>query len=439
MVPLRLLVLLLLPTVVLSQLADDFEDGNPNGWSAEGDGDFSISQDIDPPNHTFLVADDATGLINYAIAPARYLGDYSAATAADSLRVSVYVASSSSNVTTLEDSPIYELVGPGGRARSEVGRSLPAGEWVRIAHSFNPDDWELVSGDWAALLADVQLLRIRAEYRNGNERVYLDSIALDLTPVRSDFTQQVCSDFTDGTLDGWRFTDVAATTVDTTAGNPGGALRVGDRPVVTSQATAPPKFLGDWRQLPDSSFLRFDLRIEAGSNPTIFDQPYLVRIAGAAGAALIDPAPDTLLPATTDWQTLRFPIEASAWTVTRGSWAELLAAVDTVQLIVEYVNGDEVVLLDNFCLEPGMLTSNTYAPVQDAYVSVFPNPAYGSLQIHSTQARLVSVTLFDLTGRQLLTERAAADVHQLHTTYRGAGVLRIVTTQGAVYRRVVLR
>jgi len=209
-----------------AQVSDDFEGGSLNGCFSEGDGGFSLSSAQGNPGSSLVVDDDATGSINYAVAPARYLGDWSDALPTDSLVLDVYVESTDPDTI---DSPLpaFELIGPGGRATALEGLNSPCNQWSRVGLPLDPTLWNVTSGTWTGLLNGVTLLRIRAEYITGDENVYLDNIRLDVQPIRGAIRDTICSDFEDGTVDGWRFEEAGTIDVTMASGNPGLGLSVG--------------------------------------------------------------------------------------------------------------------------------------------------------------------------------------------------------------------
>ena len=421
---------------LLGQITDDFEDGTLNGWFSEGDGTSSVTQEIDDPNYSLKIEDNVTGDLNFAIAPARYLGDWSAGTNDDTLALDIYVQTGTNTLNF--DAPIFEISGPGGRATAQSGIFLEGNVWHRRAVSLNPDDWTLEEGDWQDLLANVSLLRLLAEYRNGAESVFFDNVSLSLSPVRSTFTGAVCSTFEDGTVEGWRLVNNGSARVDSLDGNPGRGLGLADRSGVTGEAIAPPKFWGDWRVLQDSGYLQFDLRITNSNGPS-FDKDYFVRISSATASAYALPSDSVLNLAIGDWHTFRFYIAEDDWTVTEGSWEELLSSVEEIRVQNEFIDGSEFTSLDNVCLSPAEQSVSSRDDFRDDRIRVFPNPSAGPLRITSPEHRILSVTLLDFTGRELLRQSVDALEYTLETTYRGPAVVRIATPEGPVYRRVMLR
>ncbi|MEL6652056.1 MAG: laminin B domain-containing protein [Bacteroidota bacterium] len=344
------------PSVVSAQVQDDFENASLNGWYSEGDGSASLSSSIANPGSSLRVADNATGDINYAIAPSKYLGDWSTNLSTDdSISVDIYVESTDPD-TLVDDFPAIQLIGPGGAAIVFDGLNLPRNVWNRISVPLDSSAWIIESGSWEALMQNVTLLRIRAEYITGDEDVYLDNIQLSLSPVRQVLTDTICSTFEDGTYDGWNFVDNGALSIDSIHGNPGIGIGIGDRSVVITQAIAPPKFSGDWSALLDSGYMSFDLNIStSGSTP--YDKDYLVRLSGNGAVAQVLPSDSLLNLALNQWYTYTFLIDSSAWEMVSGTWDSLIVSVEEVRLELEFINGSEVASLDNFCLIPKTMAS----------------------------------------------------------------------------------
>jgi len=247
-------------TTAFAQITDDFENGQLNGWYSEGDGTAALTAAPSGPGSSLEVADNATGSLNYAIAPAKYLGDWSGFTIMDSIVADFYVASSDPDELGTPY-PVFEISGPGGRASALIGQQIPRNTWNELTVKLDPAVWTIESGDWNSILADVEVLRIRAEFITGPERVYLDNINLSRTPIYSTITDDECSIFETETPEGWRFENVGSFEVAEGNGNPGVGVKVTDASG-TMFAVAPSKFLGNWSMLAPGVHLQFDLKID---------------------------------------------------------------------------------------------------------------------------------------------------------------------------------
>ncbi|OHB62999.1 MAG: hypothetical protein A2Y77_10585 [Planctomycetes bacterium RBG_13_62_9] len=133
-------------------------------------------------------------------------------------------------------------------------------------------------------------------------------------------------------------------------GNPGGYVHYIDT-VGDPWIYAPAEFLGNWMAMGVTS-LTYDAKIfDTGSVYRIGN--YQVAIEGPGGAASwIGPPPN---PAA-GWLSLTAPIEESAWTVSSGSWAPLLADVTQLRIAMAYYNNwmpQEITGIDNVRLLAG--------------------------------------------------------------------------------------
>lgn len=432
--------LCMLPLGNFAQISDDFENGSLEGWFSEGDGRESLSTTLGNPGASFKIDDDATGDINYAIAPRRYLGDWlSDLTSNDTLSVDIYVQSSDPD-TLVDDFPVFQLSGPGGVATALDGLNLPRNTWNQVKVPLDSTEWNIQSGSWRELLKGITLFRIRAEYITGNENVYLDNVNLSLSPTRGVLTDTICATFEDGTYDGWEFVENGPLTIDSIHGNPGIGIGIGDANGLT-QAVAPPKYLGDWSALLDSGFLSFDLKVDNTSGGGLYNKEYLLRLSGNGAVAQVRPADSILNLAVDQWHTFTFLIDSSEWQMVTGSWDSLIVSVEEVNLELEFIVGQEVASLDNFCLIPK--TRNTTTSLTEpklAYsIRVFPNPAAGRFSLLSSEANIESISLYDLAGRSLPAV-INFDGHeaQVETDYQGLAIVKVKTDRGVMVQKVQL-
>ncbi len=139
-----------------AQVFTDFEGGSLEGWRAVGDGTFYLEQGTGNPGNCLRVDDDATGSMLYALAPVQFLGDWSAATGSDSLKVDIYLHLI--NGTPLVPERVFTLSGPGGRAFALSGNQYsPANDtWTHMAVNLDSSNWTISEGNWNDLLATGQ-------------------------------------------------------------------------------------------------------------------------------------------------------------------------------------------------------------------------------------------------------------------------------------------
>jgi len=152
----------------------------------------------------------------------------------------------------------------------------------------------------------------------------------------------------DTDLSGWRVTGDNAAAWEATTGNPGGCLYVNDLAVGDmNYVVAPPSWLGDWRGMAVTDSLSFDIWFQNTSGGALIPAAWLIRLSGPGGAAITQAG---ALPPPSVWTRLAASLDPADWTVQSGSWAALLENVDAVMITGEYVNGEEIVRLDNLRL-----------------------------------------------------------------------------------------
>lgn len=135
-------------------------------------------------------------------------------------------------------------------------------------------------------------------------------------------------------------------------GNPGGGLfgAIAEPQNITPYVFAPAPFLGDWNSFDNAAGeIRFDFALFSLGQGQVFEiSPINIVITGPGGVAVwIGPQLDG--PAA--YQTYIAPIDESLWTVTSGTWADLLSDVQSVRFQLELVsNGgpaEDTQALDN--------------------------------------------------------------------------------------------
>ncbi len=317
------------------------------GWRITGDNAAAWSATGGNPAGCVYVNDLATGDMCYAVAPALWLGDWSALGAGDTLRVDLYLHNSSGG-GLLAPEYIFRLQGPGGTAHALSGASYlpPDGVWTTYRVSLDPAAWVLDSGSWAALLIDVQSLRLMAEFVNGDEDVRFDNVSLTRSPVRQ-FDPCLVETFNDGTLGDWSFSSTGGLSNPGSGGNTRGFAQVNEGSSGTSYAYAPAAFLGDWSSLDGSGAIAMDVRM-VGFSGAGHDAASFVRLSGPGGAAHAPLALSALSTSTRVWRTVSIPLVSSGWVVESGTWSGVLADVEECRIQTEFYDGSEKFGLDNF-------------------------------------------------------------------------------------------
>lgn len=134
-------------------------DVDADGWTCSIASDCSWSPAGGNPGG-YLHFDDQTEGETFAVAPAKFLSDWSAFDENGSISFdqSIFVfGTGSANPYTIR------ISGPGGSAEWTGHTPAGATPWTTIVAPISEGAWNLESGAWASLLADVTDLRIRIE------------------------------------------------------------------------------------------------------------------------------------------------------------------------------------------------------------------------------------------------------------------------------------
>ncbi|MCB2219856.1 MAG: PKD domain-containing protein [Bacteroidetes bacterium] len=337
---------LLIPVTMMSQVISDFET-DIEGWYSEGDGDYLLELGTGNPGNNFRVNDDATGDINLSYAPPKFLGAWSGATTSDYISADIFHHQINGGYAA--GNFVFQISGPGGTAKALEGTNPTLFDtWITYTVNLDPAEWNVLEGTWSGIMAQVNELIIRMEYINGDEWNRLDNVYLSYTPVVIPVAPVICSDFEEGDYDGWSFASIGSVSNQASGGNPGRAIRINDGSGI-SLAYAPPKFLGDWNQLDmHAADIRMDILVTNISGSTLVSTNFL-KISGPGGIATF-PMDLTIEDAFNQWKTFVFPVDESYWIVESGTWAGLINNVNQIEVTVEYIDGSEIVWLDNFCI-----------------------------------------------------------------------------------------
>ncbi len=356
-------VLLIVASSGFTQVISTFDIITDN-WHSEGDGDYYWEAGTGNPGGCFRVDDDATGDWNNAFAPVKFLGNWSSATTSDFVSADVFVHQISGSYAV--GTYVFKIKGPGGEATAFANIQPPLDVWNTYTAYLDPSNWTMVSGNWNLLLEQVNELVVRVEYINGDEYDRIDNIQLSLTPVVIPVEPVICSDFETTGFDGWSFGFTAGVTNQTTGGNPGHYIRITDG-TGTSTAYPPPKYLGDWNSLDNHiADIRVDLKItDFTVAPTL--SSYFLKISGPGGVAQF-PMDNSISLALNRWKTFVFPVDQAYWTMVSGTWNDLMNYVNNFEIVVEYINGTEIVWLDNFCITNLPTVANFSANKQIEFV-----------------------------------------------------------------------
>jgi hypothetical protein len=153
----------------------------------------------------------------------------------------------------------------------------------------------------------------------------------------------------DADLDGWTITSGSALSHMATGGNPGGFLFVdNDEGAIIVRAIAPAKFLGDLSSF-NGGVLAFDGNLLTKGSVAFYPPYGQVTISSSGGTPVtLDLAPSD--PPIGEWVHYSVSLDAATWGRTPQAWAQLLAGVTEISIVLEAVSGLETNGFDNFTL-----------------------------------------------------------------------------------------
>lgn len=171
------------------------------------------------------------------------------------------------------------------------------------------------------------------------------SILFCLIPA-SAIHAQVTSTF-GSDLEGWQVTGDNSAAWEGTTGHPGGCLSVNDWAIGDmNYIIAPPKYHGDWSSMTALDSISAEIYFENTSGGGAISPAYIFRIAGPEGAAhaLVGPS---YYPAHGAWKKYEVSLDENDWEIESGNWAGIVSSINSLRIMGEFVNGDEIVRLDN--------------------------------------------------------------------------------------------
>ncbi|NOT33028.1 MAG: T9SS type A sorting domain-containing protein [Candidatus Eisenbacteria bacterium] len=341
--PLGLLLAIPLTPSPAAALVTTTFNSSLEGWLVTGDNASVWSSTGGNPGGCFDVNDLATGANNLAVAPPAYLGNWSAMTSADSIRLDLFLHRI--NGTQVGEPYQFRISGPGGAAHTLGGYMPPQDVWATVGAPLDSTTWVIESGSWSAILAHVNTVLIQVEFISGAEEVRFDNVRLTGT-VMPFFDSCVLETFNTAGLGDWSFTSTGGVSNPGSQGNGGGYCRVADGTGV-SYALVPARFLGNWSPLDGSGRVTIDTRLVSSAG-SVLNVPEFIRISGPGGVAHVSLAIADVSTSLLKWTRYEFPIQASAWTLDSGTWPALLADVTECRIQAELMDGTEVLGIDNF-------------------------------------------------------------------------------------------
>ena len=169
-----------LPAALGGQAQSTF-DSESEGWSVTGDvHGMEWKSDFGNPPGSLFAIDDVAGYTWYFVAPAKFLGNKMSAYGT-ALSYDIHISTRDSSPW---GAPDVVLVGA-GMTLNWFGPAPPAATWTdydialsETAGWLKSDSTPPSSGEMQAVLGDLTQLHIRAEYRTGDDRAYLDNVRL---------------------------------------------------------------------------------------------------------------------------------------------------------------------------------------------------------------------------------------------------------------------
>jgi hypothetical protein len=153
----------------------DFAVAGADYWSFEGTGGI-VYETAGGNGGGYVRVVDYSGLNSYAVAPAKFMGDWSSLDGAGYITLDLRVLSHSG--TNEGAAQFLRISGPGGSAHVALSPAdVPtcAARWKTFQYPLTESGWVLDSGTWPALLANVQECRIDLEFYTSTESVGLDN------------------------------------------------------------------------------------------------------------------------------------------------------------------------------------------------------------------------------------------------------------------------
>ncbi len=158
---------------VASAVVSDFEQGHLDGWTVGLEGVLSHASSGGNPGGYAQMDDFGGGLGNLVYAPPKFLGDWSGLVG-ETLSLD---AKQILGFPIFPDTVDFEISGPGGSATSDTGEYMSY-SWTPYSTTIMPSAWVVTAGTWEDLLANVTMLRIDAEYVQGDDTFGFDNVEL---------------------------------------------------------------------------------------------------------------------------------------------------------------------------------------------------------------------------------------------------------------------
>jgi PKD repeat protein len=198
-------------------------------------------------------------------------------------------------------------------------------------------------------------------------KIFLTCLFLNvnITPLLA----QIFTSFdTADSLEGWRAVGDGNYLYEIGTGNPGNCMRINDDASGNMlYAIAPLKFTGNWSAADVNDSLTAGIFLHQ-INGSPFTPAWIFRLSGPGGKAIALTGASYQPPLDT-WRHYAVSIDSSQWTIQEGNWLALLQHVTLLEIVVEFITGDEYVRLDNVALS----FTPTIVPVMPPIYSEFDN------------------------------------------------------------------
>ncbi len=122
---------------------------NEDGWLSEGDGQYQWEAVLGNPGGCFRVDDDATGDMNRAYAPYKFLGSWQNATETDYISADIKVSQASGSYVATNY--VFRIQGPGGLATAIINPTPSTELWVPYSVPIQASQWVVLEGTFEAI------------------------------------------------------------------------------------------------------------------------------------------------------------------------------------------------------------------------------------------------------------------------------------------------
>jgi len=161
------------PAVIVAQSSFGTD---ADGWTCEGDGEWSWQESGGNTGGYLQSIDPASGANTVAIAPQKFLGSWTSLDAKGTLSYDFQVFEGAG---APYEAPNVTISGPGGSATAFTAAGpVDLGTWAHCSVPIKADAWTVESGTWLNLIASITKIEIDMESVNGPESTGIDNVKL---------------------------------------------------------------------------------------------------------------------------------------------------------------------------------------------------------------------------------------------------------------------